>query len=266
MKLLLGTITWCPYDKEERAKQQIRYLDGLLNLKKTNDLDILVVDNNSTNPLLKEYLNNIDCEVIYNGENWGWAVGRNQMMQYYSNSVYDLLVMQDSDVFFEDDDWPKRLCTAFDKVPWLHVCQIRTTDIGEEGKGDFTGMKCSNGVIFNTFSRFIGGTNAIDRVALATLGGYDWKSIPFVWGYHDPEYGCRLEMSKMHSLGPNLDPVRVKKGIHDPERCGMRDSASRGTIARKVGVYFDKQIAKVKSGQASLFFDYTELPNPGEIK
>lgn len=266
MKLLFGSLTWCLEGQDARAEQQLHYLSLTSKVVKENNCQWIIVDNASTHPKIKQALNEYEAEsVIINPCNYGWAVGRNQMMQKYEESTADILVMQDCDIFLEDLRWPERLLNAFDKISWLHVCQVRSTDTGEQGRGDFLSLRLVEGVFCNQHERFIGATNAIDRRALALLGGYDWKSIPTKWGFHDPEYGVRLEALNVHLQGPHLDPVRVKSGFHDPERLGMDGNPQRPFYAAKAAPYFDAQIAKVRANKVPLYFDYHLMPKEGDL-
>lgn len=269
--LLIGTTTWAVEGSDNKARQQVRYLDLMEKCQEQSGFDFIVVDNNSTNPIMIDRLKSLTCKVIYNKENFGWAVPRNQMMQVFSKGTWSHLVMQDSDIFFYELDWPKRLLEILGKLPWLHTCQIRPAS----GNGSIEGFLETveiDGVVLNNYQQYLGGTDVIDRFTLKLYGGYDWKAVPFKWGWHDIEYGVRFEVSNAQRreydgriVGPHFDPLCFTTGIHDDEQIGMGHESNRAAHVNKTTPYFMKKLNALRALNTPLFFDYNLMPKSGEI-
>lgn len=275
MKLLIGSLTWCPKEFDDRAEQHCRYLQLLSETVKENeDCSWLIIDNNSDHPLVVEALAKYAAEatVIINLDNYGWPVARNQMIGVFKQGDYELLAMQDCDEFLFDKTWPVKVKALYERNPKVIGYGIRANEFHDgKWKSDRINVVIlPSNIIVDVYREHLGTTTIVDHKVIDTIGGYDWQAIPCKWGFHDPEYGRRLLKSGLLAESGNkyVDPIRMKDSKR--ENCETAEDnyykklqPYRETILKTKYATFLKKEAAVMNGEAPLFFDYNLRPPEG---
>lgn len=270
MKLLIGSLTWCPPYNKKREEIIVNYLELMAETYSKNEFDWLIIDNNTESPVLQKAIDRYKniAQIIRNPVNYGWAVGRNQMMQVFDKSDSSLLAMMDCDMFYPEIDWPTRTINAYENIPWLHVFTLRK--FTPENEGEYLGMiQSEKGISVARYRDLFGMTTVIDKLALKTLGGYDWKVLPATWGWHDIEYGLRIvhanlmpQVNQLDSLmGVSLDPLMMTTVEHRHTNAyDVFQKSFKDYHRDKLFAPFLKQQEEYRKKTIPVFFDYNEMP------
>jgi hypothetical protein len=205
-----------------------------------------------------------------NEENWGWAVARNQLITQFMQGDWEICVLQDCDEWLSDPSWPSKVLALREKDPSLHAYMIRTQKKSVAGNDikPLKTIKLPSGVEADVWQEWYGATNVFDREVINTVGGYDWESIPTLWGFHDPEIGRRLKKSGLlrPCLGYYLDPIRVEGKEGEVKSYRDDQEPMHQSVIKHYAWMFQRKEKQVSEGKAPLFFDYTLLPAPGYFK
>ncbi len=274
MKLLLGSVVWCPEDHPRRHETLKRHLDKLATYQ--GEYDICVVDNGSGPQVLKILQDfeqqckdlNRNLEMRYNKENKGWAHGRNTSIKKCMDGGYDLVAMLDCDIYIETEDWIRQIQRAACVIPAFmgRVNEIdvdprtfcspgKTLDVDPK-KRAFICLERFGGITWHRYDEYLGCLNVMTREAIEKVGGYDCESIPSDWGFQDPFWGrCAVKAGLFKSLSPYPAlPLKIIEE-HDDDYDKLMDPKKYQWI-RQYNVNFLKAELEIRTGARSCFFDY----------
>lgn len=96
-------------------------VDSILKTFNTNNISIVIVDNNSSNDSCNQLINkykNVECvTIIKNIKNLGFANGNNVGYQFLKNKDnFDYIIDINNDVIIDDKDFLNKISTIYDKT------------------------------------------------------------------------------------------------------------------------------------------------------
>lgn len=248
MKPLIQSTVWCP-DHQGRIKDVMLHLNALQTYN--GDYDLLLVDNGSCEPIitkLRELEALPNCTVQFNGTNIGWAKARNRGIVKTLEENYSHLIMMDCDIVVENKDWLAKVEKAFDAFPTF-MCRH------SKQPGWITKI-AQNGIVFDLWDEWLGCINVAKPEVLKRVGGYDWKTFPADWGFHDTYFGrFVLKAGFLGSLTcfPSLSGLGVVEN-HDKTYDNDYQPWKNQLAGQYAGLFWE-MAAKVMNGSIPPYFN-----------
>ncbi len=244
-RLVLGITCWCPEDRHERARVAAECVQALLDqatATHTADIEVIIADNDVRHPQLSQVLEAAQARrgvrVLRLVPQRGWAGARNAIITCFLEGEADRLVLCDDDIRVEGE-WLGEVGELVQSDPELQAYLLMSQ------MQEFRGvLQLSSGRLAWIAREFHGGIHVFGRRPLAVLGGYNTTDFPQAWGFHDCEYGLRLQAARLleATQGRYVDPI-----MHPVTELGQVDrstgsEAQREIIDRYLPVYARREL------------------------
>ena len=223
------SIIFPSYNGDEFLKQN---LDSIKNLKNSENIELIVIDNNSNDSsveIIESYKNDLDINLIKKTRNLGYAKGCNIGVE---NAKNDLVFITNQDVIFPPDFFQKLLPVYYNYNHKQEIALSPALILNNSGKEiDYFGAKnhvlgfsytpevgeqLPDHKIVKETQRCSGGTLLIKKQLFLELGGFD--SSLFMY-YEDTDFSMRLLRNNIKLFTTN-EPYL----IHQKEEKTMCDT------------------------------------------
>jgi hypothetical protein len=253
-RILLGVTAWCPnqLERHQRATDASEWLAQMRGLreKSRESFDFVIIDNGAEHPLLRQAIGAWEREpqtlIERPRPQLGWAGGRNRIIEIFMDGRWDRLVLIDQDMFVAADDWIEKIARLTETDPGLLAYMMCVNERHVRGEAVLP-----SGTRAIIMKEFLGGINILSRDAIEKVGGYDTRSFPEHWGWHDILYGRALRAAGLleYAAGNFVDPVRVPTVHRNSSLVEPSSIAYHNRLMAEYSPVFFRREAEVARGQ-----------------
>lgn len=253
-RILLGVTAWCPdgLEWQQRAQGVADWFAHLGRLKERSrePFDVVIIDNGAEHPLLQQVIGDWKREARNLIESprpqLGWAGGRNRIIEIFMEGRWDRLVLIDQDMFVHADDWMGKIARLIETDPLLLAYMMWVTPHDSRGE-----VLLESGTRATIMKEYYGGINILSREAIHRVGGYDTRSFPEHWGWHDCLYGRALRAAGLldYAAGQFIDPIRAPTEHRNATPHEPSSMAYHERVIARYGRVFLRREAEIAGGK-----------------